>query len=339
MNNTIIGLDLAKDIFHLAALNSAGTPEKRKRTSRKQLRKFALNQEPCTIAMEACASAHFWGREFELMGHHVMLLPAQHVKAYLRGQKNDYNDATAIAEAAHHGRIRPVPIKSIEQQNDQALHRVRRQLVGERTRLINQLRGLLAEYGVVFPKTDGAFKRNIPLVLEDADNQLSERFRRILHRQYQRYLILDEEVTWYNNQLKQQAKDDEVCQRLSSIPGFGPVISTAFKGWIGTGKQFKRGRDVSAALGVVPRQHSTGGRDVLLGISKRGDPYLRSLMVQGARAVIRHAAKKEDKLSLWINRLVKERGGNKAAVALVNKLARIAWVIVTRNEVYRPVMN
>jgi len=335
MNNTIIGLDLAKDIFHIVGINKVGKQQKKKKLKRTQLSRFFVQLPTCKVAMEACASAHYWARELSAMGHEVMLLPPQHVKAYLRGQKNDYNDAKAIAEAAHHGAIRPVPIKSIEQLDAQAFHRIRRQLVGEQTRLANQIRGLLAENGITVARGVGVIRREAPEILENAENGLSIRFRQLLDRQYQRFVGLDEELVWYMKQLQVEAKINEDCQRLCEMPGFGPVVSSAFKSWVGDGKQFKRGRHASAALGVIPRQYSTGGKERLLGISKRGDKYVRTLVIHGARSVVTHAKKKKDPLSCWINNLVAKRGFNKAVVALANKLIRIAWVIVARNERYQ----
>ena len=336
MKDTILGLDLAKTIFHIVEINRAGKQLKKKKLRRSQMSEFFVNHPECLIAMEACGSAHYWGRVFQKMGHEVVLLPPQHVKGYLRGQKNDYNDALAIAESAQHGAIRPVAIKCIEQQDEQAFHRIRRQLIGERTRLSNQMRGLLAEYGLVFGIGDASFRRNIPMILENADNELSARFRVLLNKQYQRFLLLEKEIQSYQEQLEIEAKQDEVCQRLIEIPGFGPVVSSAFKCWMGDGQQFKRGRDASAALGVVPRQYSTGGKARMYGITKKGNSYVRSLVIHGARSVTLHAKKKTDPLSNWINHLVDKRGFNKAVVALANKLIRIAWVVVARDERYVP---
>lgn len=336
MNHTIIGLDLAKTIFHLATLGRNGKQINRKKLRRKALKRYFQTLEPSVIAMEACGSSHYWAREFKAMGHTVILLPPQHVKGYLRGQKNDYNDALAIAEAAFHGSVRPVPIKSVEQQDAQAFHRIRRQLVGEKTRLVNQLRGLLAEYGIVMTKGEAVVRRQVPEILADAENGLSERFRALLSRQYHQLMMVDEELNWYREQLAIEVKQDDRCRRLNEVPGFGPVVSSAMKSWLGDGKQFKRGRDAAAALGVVPRQHSTGGKAVLLGITKRGDSYVRSMVIHGARAVAMHAKQKTDRLSAWINGLIARRGFNKAVVALANKLVRIAWVIVARDESYQP---
>lgn len=333
-----LGIDLAKQEFFLVALAESGQQVWRKRLRRAQLLKTIAQLEPCQIAMEACASAHYWAREFEHLGHRVVLLPPQHVKGYLRGQKNDYNDAQAIAEACQHGAIRAVRAKTIEQQDDQALHRIRRQLVSERTRLINQTRGLLAEYGVVLRPGESTLRRALPELFSGEDRRLSARFRLLLQRQYDRLLALDEELAWYEQTLKRQAKEDPVCQRLCQLPAFGPVVSSAVRSWLGDGSQFQRGRDVGAALGVVPRQHSTGGRERLLGITKRGDTYVRTLLIHGARSAARAAKKKEDSLSRWINALVARRGFNKAVVALANKLIRIAWVIVARGEEYRPAL-
>ena len=336
MNTNVIGIDLAKSVFHLVLLNSAGKVIRKRKLRRNQLAAYVADLEPCLIAMEACGGAHHWARTFQELGYQVSLLPPQHVKGYLRGQKNDYNDALAIAEAATHSAVRSVAIKTIEQQDAQALHRIRRQLVGEKTRLTNQVRGLLAEYGIVIRQGDSAFRTEVVRLIDADASNLSPQFRNFLARQYQRFLSLEDEIKWYKNQLQQQAKSDEVCNRLSEIPGFGPIISSAFKSWIGTGRQFNNGREASAALGLIPRQQSTGGKPVLLGISKRGDSELRSLLIHGARSVARRAVDKTDRLSLWFNRLASRRGFNKAVVALANKLVRMGWVIVARGEKYQP---
>lgn len=328
--HTTFGLDLAKHVFHL--VRGDGTRKKLRRT---QVLKFFAQQSTSTIVMEACGSAHYWGRQLMSQGHEVILLPPQHVKAYLRGQKNDYNDAQAILEAALHGRIRPVTVKSEEQQASQAILSQRKSLVRERTRLVNQTRALLYEYGVSLPKSVSKFKKHMQEELETNSRDLPVRITHMMQRQYQRLLQLEEELVWYETQIKQHAKQDADCVRLQQVPGMGPVVSYAFKSWLGTGKQFKRGRDASAALGVVPRQHTSGDKNRLMGITKRGDKYLRSLFIHGARAVVRQAAHKDDPLSQWIMRLVMTRGKNKATVALANKLIRIAWVIVARQEQYQ----
>lgn len=336
MNNTRIGIDLAKNVFHMIALGPEGKVIKRRKFSRPQLALYVSQLEPTHIAMEACGSAHHWARRFREYGHEVTLLPPQHVKGYLRGQKNDYNDALAIAEALSHSAIRGVPIKSIAQQDNQALHRIRQLRIKELRSLGNQLRGLLSEYGIVLPQGKHTLRTQLPLLLEDAGNGLTPGFRALLHREYRRFVFLEEELTWFDQQLLNQSKEDAVCKRLKALPGFGPVVSSAVMGWLGSGHQFRHGRDASAALGLVPRQVTSGDKIRLSGITKRGDTYTRSLVVHGARAVVRRAHKKDDALSRWINRLVETRGYNKATVALANKLIRMAWVLVARGEEYTP---
>lgn len=333
--HTVIGVDLAKTSFSLVALAPQGQERWRKTVKRGQVLKLLAKQAPCAVALEACAGAHYWGRQIEQLGHRVVMLPPQHVKAYLRGQKNDYNDARAIAEACQHGHVRSVRIKTVVHQDAQLLNDVRRQLNQERVRLGNQIRALLVEYGVALPKGVSALRRRVPEVLENAEHGLTALSRELLLRQYRRWCDLCQELSWYDSQLVRQAREDEVCRRLSELPGFGPMVSSVVKGWMGDGRQFRCGREASAALGVVPRQHSTGGREVLLGITKKGDRYVRATVVHGARSVVQHAKGKEDRLSRWINRLVAERGHNKAVVALANKLVRIAWVIVARGEQYQ----
>ena len=336
INTSVTGLDLAKNVFHLITLNRTAAEAKQKRLRRSQVAHYFANMAPTHIAMEACGSSHYWARLLQAQGHQVELLPPQHVKAYLRGQKNDYNDARAIAEACLHGQIRPVPVKTVEQQDEQMLHRIREQLVRERTALANQLRGLLSERGVAIPKGIASVRRRVPEILTMENNELSILGRQLLSRQYQRLLALDAELKWYDQQLRRQAKEDDVCSRLAELPGFGAVVSSAYKSGVSPGTQFARGRDVSAALGIVPGQHSTGGKPRLGCITKRGNRYLRSLIIHGARSVVQRSDGKNDPLSQWINRLKARRGVNIATVALANKLCRIAWVLVSRGERYKP---
>lgn len=332
---TTIGLDLAKDTFHLVCCDKSGKIINRRMLRRAQLLRYFANLELCLIGMEACSGAHHWSRQFKAMGHQVKLLPPQFVKAYLRGNKNDYNDALAIAEAVVRPEMRFSATKTTDQQDIQVLHRLRAHRIGDRTALCNQLRGLLSEYGLVMPKGISTLRKGIPLLLEDADNNLSDFFRCLLSKTYEHFQTLDEQIDFYNQELKRYGQSNEACQRLQSIPGFGPVVASVFYSVIGNGSDFKRGRDVSASLGLVPRQHSSGGKEVLLGISKRGNSYLRSLLVHGARSVVIQAARKEDRLSRWINKLRAQRGINKATVALANKLARIGWVILARKTHYQ----
>lgn len=231
--------------------------------------------------------------------------------------------------------MRFVAIKTPQQQDIQALHRLRERRLRDRTALCNQVRGLLAEYGIVFPRGVNTLRKRIPEILEDGENGLSDFFRNMLSRSYQQLTQLDEHIDAYTQELEAYSRRDDACQRLKTIPGYGPIISSAFYSVVGNGEAYRRGRDVSASLGIVPRQHSSGGKDVLLGISKRGDRYLRSLLIHGARSVVIQAVNKEDALSRWINKIRATRGFNKAVVALANKLARIGWAILANNTVYQ----
>ncbi len=253
----------------------------------------------------------------------------------MRGNKNDYNDALAIAEAVTRPEMRFSAINTQEQQDIQALHRLRERRVQERTALCNQVRGLLAEYGIVITLGVRSLQRKLPELLEDAENSLSDVFRQYLVQIQQQLQELDAHIGFYTDIMREQNRQNEVCQRLQTIPGFGPIVASVFYSIVGNGEVFHRGRDVSAALGLVPKQHSSGGKDRLLGISKRGDRYMRSLLVHGARSVIIHAANKDDKLSRWINRIKAERGYNKAAVALANKMARIGWAVIAHKTYYQ----
>lgn len=334
MQITTIGLDLAKNIFHLVGLNQAGKQVLRKKLQRSKMLAYFANLPVCIVAMEACASAHYWAREIERSGHSVKLLPPRYVKAYVQGNKNDYNDALAIAEAANRPSMRLVSPKTVAQQDIQSLHRLREGIISHRTRVINQIRGLLGEYGIIVPKGAGKIHAIIPSILEDAENGLTDLFRSLLHRAYAQLQELNEHIKHYDNTLQTIARQDKAAQRLQSIPGFGPVISSVFASAVGDGKAFNCGRDVSAFIGLVPRQHSSGDKPVLLGISKRGNRYLRGLLIHGARSVIKHAAKKEDRLSRWATELVARRGQNKATVALANKMARIGWAVLVSGQSY-----
>jgi len=336
MQITTIGLDLAKNVFHVVACNRAGKLLKKKQLRRRQVLSFFTQLEPCLVGMEGCASAHYWGRELEKLGHTVRLIPAQHVKAYVQGNKNDYNDAFAIAEAVVRPRMRVIPLKTPAQQDMQALHRLREGQMKMRTALCNRLRGLVAEYGIVFAKGVNTTRKQLPLLLEDAENGLSDLFRQVLSQGYQQLTELDVHIAYYDQLLKTESRRDDRCQRLQALPGFGPVVASAFASYVGNGQGYRRGRDVSASLGIVPRQHSTGGKDQLLGISKRGDRYLRCLLIHGARAAVNAAAHKDDKLSQWINHVRARRGMNKATVALANKLARMGWAVIRNNTQYQP---
>jgi len=335
MNISVVGLDLAKETFHVACLDDKGKLVKKRKLSRAKLFPFFSKLTFCTVAMEGCASSHYWSRTLKQLGHTVKILPAQHVKAYVRGNKNDFNDALAIAEASRVPEMRTVAPKTIEQQSIQALHRMRRSSVADRTAVSNQVRGFLAEFGIVFPKGINVLKKRLPEILEDAENDLHYSLRMGLSLKLEQLLHLDGVIDRLTTEITCESKRHVEIKRLQSIPGYGPIVASCFYSEFGNGSAFKKGRDLSAALGVVPKQHSTGGRHRLLGISKRGNKYLRSLLIHGARSVVNASTKKNDPLSLWIQRLVERRGKNRATVALANKLARVGWAVLTTGKTYQ----
>lgn len=333
---TLIGLDIAKHVFHVVGLHERREVVLRRKLGRSQIHKFFSQLDSTTIVLEACGSAHFWAREFQTLSHQAILLPPQHVKAYLRGQKNDFNDALAIAEAYLHGAIRPAAIKSEAQQDRQSLHRIRSLVIAERVALGNQMRGFLYERGIILKQGISVIQRDIPVLLNANNDCLSPRGKALLTRLYNRFLMLSDEIETLTKEIEKEVKQDRDAIRLMTIPGIGPIVSSALLGWIGDGQQFKKGRDASAALGLVPRQNSSGGKNRLFGITKRGDSYLRALVVHGARAVMLRADNKSDALSQWAIRLKERRGHNRAIVALANKIIRIAWAILTRKDIYHP---
>lgn len=337
MNNvTTIGIDIAKNVFHAVWADQRGKQIKKMKLTRKTMATAFSNIPPCDIAMEACAGSHYWSRVLVAQGHQVKLIPPQYVKPFVKGNKNDYNDAQGIVEASVRPSMRFVSIKTPQQQDIQAIHRIRDELIKRRTAQSNQIRGLLGEYGVVMPKGLGVLRRRLPEILEDGENGLSDLFRELLSACYQEVLHLDGRIQQLDRQLNQQVCSNEACQRLQTLPGFGPVVSSVFYSHVGDGQSYHRGRDVSASVGLVPKQHSTGDRSVLLGISKRGNSRLRYLLVHGARSVVKHAHQRQDPLSLWIVRIERRCGYNKAVVAYANKMARMGWAVLHNNTVYQP---
>jgi transposase len=285
--------------------------------------------------MEACAGAHYWGRIAGVAGHTVKLIAPHFVKPYVKSNKNDRVDAQAIWEAAQRPNMRFVAVKTLEQHDIQSLHRIRSRVVKNRTALTNQIQGLLLEYGIITRPGRQALRRHIPEILEDADNGLTVRFRRMLAELYQELVQLDERVEKLDEQVAQFVRSNEDCQRLMTIPGIGPLGATALYAAVGNINLFKNGRELAAWLGLVPRQYSTGGKPRLLGISKRGDVYLRALLIHGARAALRVIDKKLDNKSLWAKQLIARRNKNVAAVAMANKSVRIAFALLKYGAEYR----
>lgn len=335
MKNTTIGLDIAKSVFHLFAVNQMGRFVKKKQLKRKQVLAYMANTSPCLIVMEACGGANYWAREFIALGHEVKLIAPQYVKPYVKGNKNDYNDAEAIAEAAQRPNMRFVPIKSVEQQDVQNFHRQRERIKNERTALVNQIRGLLAEYGIVLNQGVAAVRKGLPDILEDAENDLTALTRELFAELLDELRALDQRFEHCGRRIQSINRENDVCRRLDEILGIGPITASATYAAAGNGKDFVNGRHFSAWLGLVPGQHSSGGKTVLLGISKRGNVYLRTLFIHGARAVLRHSANKTDRFSRWAQAVLARRGHNKACVAVANKMARMAWVIMAKGETYR----
>jgi len=333
-----MGVDLGKNSFHLWGVDHLERLALRKKLTRNTLLKQLSNMPRCLIGMEACGSAHHWARELEKLGHEVKLIAPQFVKPYVKGNKNDYNDAEAICEAVGRPNMRFVGIKSVQQQELLALHRIRQSVVKARTAQANQIRGLLAEFGVVIGKGISQVRRRLPEILEDGENHLSAESRAWLRELHEHFLHLDGRVQTYDQRIEGQFNAQEPCQRLAAIEGVGKIGATAVVATFGKATEFGNGRQFSAAMGLVPRQHSTGGREVLLGISKRGDRYIRTLLIHGARSVVARVlnSSKDDARSRWIRRIALERGINKAAVALANKNARIIWALLSRESVYRP---
>jgi transposase len=335
MNVTTIGIDLAKNSFSLHGVDGHGKLVFRKTLVRAKLMPFLAQQPPCLIGMEACSGAHHWARSLQALGHRVGIMAPRFVAPYRKGGKNDGNDAEAICEAVGRPGMRFVPVKSEEQQAILSLHRVRQGLIKERTALINQLRGLLSEFGLIMPKGRYSAQHDIPGILEDAGNGLPMLARKLLHDTYLRLKVLNEQVLAYDRELNHLVKDSEPAQRLMTIPGIGAITATALLASAGDPKQFKNGRQFAAWLGLTPRQYTTGGKTRLGRITKKGDAYLRTLLIHGTRAVLSTVKDKDDKLSLWTKTLIERRGYKRAAVALAAKNARIVWVLMVRGEAYR----
>lgn len=336
-----VGVDLAKNIFQLHGADRKGkTVWKRQLCRDKWLTALVTTVEPGTeIGMEACAGAHHWARLLLDKGYPVKIIPPQFVKPFVKSNKNDANDAQAICEAMARPNMHPVSVKTVEQQDIQAIHRVRDEIKSHRIAKGNQIRGLVAEYGLVAPKELSSLRRTIPAWLEDASNGLTMFFRQLLQGLWEDLRALDKRMAELDKQIVSIAQQNMTSRRLQQLRGVGPLIATALVATVGNGKQYRKGRDMAAAIGLTPKQHSSGGKDRLLGISKRGDAYLRCLLVHGARSAMRTAKDRDDRLSCWITRLQDRRHANVAAVAMANKMARMAWAIMAKDADYDPDFN
>jgi len=336
MKINLLGVDLAKEKIQIYAEDERGNKVFNKQVKRTSLLNVVAQLPVCRIAMEACSSASYWGREFEKLGHSVVLIAPQYVKPYVKTNKNDMADAEAIAEASKKSNMRFVSLKQTWQQDIQSIHRVRERLIKNKVALMNEARGLLIEYGIFIPKGISSLMKKIPLILEDAENDLSSTIRRIIANMYDELKEIIKGVEIYDDELMKISKDSELCKRLEEIPGVGNKTSTAMLYTLGNNAhQFKNGRQLSAYLGLVPKQHSSGGKIKLLGISKRGDCYVRKLLIHGARSVLCRIKNKGDKRSGWILKKKLELGSNRASIALANKNARIIWALINYNTEYK----
>lgn len=335
MNKVTIGLDIAKNIFHLVWLSNMGKVLKKKKLKRANIKAYFANLESSIVVMEACGSTNYWAQTIKSYGHEVKVIAPQYVVPYRKGNKNDFNDAEAIAEASQRVNMRFVPIKNVEQQDIQLLHRIRERRIKCRTALINQTRGLLAEYGISIAQGANQVRKAVPDILEDAENKLTVLSRRHISNLYDELTGLDEQIKALDKELSTLSKTKKVCERLKTMTGIGAIIATAFYSAVGDGKAFKNGRHVAAWLGLVAKQHTTGDNPNLKGISKRGNTYLRTQLINGARAALVKAGNKTDKVSQWANSLRERLPFNKAVVALANKMARMAWAMVVKEEDYK----
>ena len=335
MKITTIGIDLAKNLFQIHGVGERGKVAVRKQLKRADMAKYFSNLEPCLIGMEACGSAHHWARKLESYGHTVKLMSPQFVKPYVKTNKNDMADAEAICEAVGRPNMRFVLVKNIEQQAILSVHRARQGFVKARTAQGNQIRGLLAEFGIVIPQGIQSIARRMPEILQDAENSLPGTMRQLLERLHDNLKEMDRQVNELETQIKQWHKDHAASLKLAAIPGIGPITASALVATVGNATEFKNSRQLAAWMGLAPKQNSSGGKQTLLGISKRGDTYLRTLLIHGARSVIRFAEHKTEP-DQWLMGLIGRRNKNVAAVALANKNARIVWALLAKDRMFRP---
>ena len=327
---TVYGIDLGKNIFHVVGTDSAGNVVQRVKFRRDTLRAFFERAERAVVGMEACPGSQWLARKLQAMGHTVRIIPAQFVKPYVKSHKNDTIDAAAIAEAVTRPTMRFVQVKQPEQVDLQSLHRIRDQMVGSRTRLSCQMRAFCLEYGVAIRQGAGLFKSDLPRVIADECNDLTPTMRRLLNELFEDLMRLEKRIAEVTREIEALAASDEKARRLMTIPGIGPLGATALLAAAGNGQQFKKARDLAAWLGLVPQQCSTGGKSQMFGISKRGNRYLRRLLIHGARSCVMHLDRSRDRLGAWLRQLHSRMHVNKVTVALAAKIARIAWVVLNR---------
>ncbi len=326
----VYGIDLGKNVFHIIGTDREGNVMQRLKCRRDTLLSFFEHAAPAIVGMEACPGSQWLGRKLRALGHTVRIIPAQYVKPYVKTNKSDTIDAAAIAEAVTRPAMRFVEVKHLDQVELQTLHRIRDQLVSSRTRLICQIRSFCLEFGVAIRQGAGVFKIDLPRVLADEANDLTPTMRRLLGDLFEDVRALEQRIAIVTREVEAIAARDDKARRLMTVPGIGPLVATAILAAAGNGQQFRKARDMAAWLGLVPQQHSTGGKPLLLGISRRGNRYLRRLLIHGARSCVNHLDRSRDRLGLWINQLQSRMHVNKVTVALAAKITRIAWVILTK---------
>jgi len=337
MRALTIGLDIAKHVFQVHGVDCSGKTVLQRKLRRADILKFFSKLESSLVGIEACHGSHFWARELTSLGHTVRLLPTQYVKPFLVGGKNDANDAAAICAAVSRPSIHPVPIKSAEQQSLQSVHRMRERLIHERTAKSNQIRSMFAEEGFIFPVGLPQLRQGIVTLVNDTDARITLLLRRLGSMYLEQLTALQQWVNELGVEIAEIFKRNEGCQRLATVPGIGPLVATALFSSVGDPSQFKNGRQFAAWLGLTPKQNSSGGKTKLGSITKHGDTYLRTLLVQGARAVMRFVNRHDDRHSRWIKAVMQRRHVSIAAIALANKTARIAWAILTSNDSFKVV--
>lgn len=328
-----LGIDLGKNSCSLAGLDASGAVILRRRMTREGVAKFVASLPSCVVAMEACCGAHFLGRRFEAQGHTVRLMSPEYVAPYVKAQKTDDRDAEAIAEAATRPTMRLVTLKSEAQLDLQILHRARERLVAGRTRLTNQLRAVLLERGIILPKRRSMLAKRLDELLA-GEMEISPRARRLLQDLRDEWASLNDRISTYDDELAALTREDALARRLATIPGIGVINATALLAAVGDASAFAKGRDLAAWLGLTPRQHSTGGKTRLLGISKRGNKYLRTQLIHGARAALVHFSKRPTPVGEWVRQMLTRSHINVVVVALAAKLARIAWAVLRRGRDY-----
>jgi transposase len=335
MKVTLIGIDLAKNIFQVCGVNQAGKSVFNRQVRRAKLMELLIQHPDATMAMEACSGSNYWGRELQQRGFQVKLIPPQHVKPFVKGNKNDRNDAFAITEAARRPDLKCVEPRTLAQTDMIQVHRLLDRMIRQRTALINQIRGFLNEYGIVVSQGKEKLLLAIPELLEDADNGLTPSSRALYQTMVDDWRQMNESIDRIEKGLKTQANADEAAQRLMAMKGVAEKIATATIAHAGNGSGYRNGRHFAANLGLTPKEHSSGGKQRLGGITKRGNRYLRRLLIQGAWSVIRNVDKNDDRMSRWAKQLIERRGKHKAVVAVANKMARIMWSMLYHQTEFR----